>query len=435
MAKDTTANLNVKLSVYGIEQLNTLESALKRVGGAAIRRHLDAQAKAMLGIEDATKKAGKATGGFGSFLKMAARGTIVAQGLYRGFKMVGGAVAASLEPLMDFEHNMARVRAKGQLSFADAKAASEAVKSLTGQTQYGPVAASEAAVGLAAAGRGKTLARDLPTMLRFAQANDIVPEKSTEILLGVSGQMGMQKPGDMERIGDMLTKADQLSVLSVSEIYDTMKYVGPLARDAGVSLQSVLSMVVSLGDAGIKGSKAGTGLRNLLSAIAAPPRRAKQAQKQLDKIHLTQDDLRKGFEDIPGFLNDLEARFKKYGIQGAERMAINKIMFGQYGMTATSALLGDSKIGESGITNLTKNRNDIAAVNGLMKDQADLMGCTLKNKLQQVNGQWELMKINIGEMNVPKMNEAVDGLLRFMRGSEGKETAKKVGELGAALTN
>jgi len=54
MAKDTTANLNVKLSVYGIEQLNTLESALKRVGGAAIRRHLDAQAKAMLGIEDAT---------------------------------------------------------------------------------------------------------------------------------------------------------------------------------------------------------------------------------------------------------------------------------------------------------------------------------------------------------------------------------------------
>src|SRR6187431_509287 len=119
MAKPTIAELQVRIDLQGMGKLAQLTQALNRVGGAAIRRQLDAQAKALLGIEDAAKKAGKASGGFGNFLKIAARGTIVAQGLYRGFKMVGGAIASSLEPLMEFEHNMARVRAKGQLSPAE----------------------------------------------------------------------------------------------------------------------------------------------------------------------------------------------------------------------------------------------------------------------------------------------------------------------------
>jgi TP901 family phage tail tape measure protein len=435
MAKPTIAELQVRIDLQGMGKLAQLTQALNRVGGAAIRRQLDAQAKALLGIDDAAKKAGKSTSAFGNFLKMASRGTIVAQGLYRGFKMVGGAIASSLKPLMDFEHNMMRVRAKGQMTAAEAKAASDVVKSLTGQTQYGPVAASEAAVGLAAAGKGKELGTALPTVLKFAQANDIQPEKSTEILLGVAGQFGrLDEPGALKDIGNMITKADQMSVLTVSQIYDTLKYVGPLAKDAKMPLQEVLSLIVSLGDAGIVGSKGGTGTRNLLTAIAAPPRRAKQSQKQLDKIRLTQADLQAGFEDIPKFLKGLKARFKQFHITPVEQMAINKTLFGQYGMTASSALMNDSLAGEYGISKIEKARNELEKVGDVIAEQANLMGGTLKNRLEQVNSEWELMQVNMGQLNLPKLNEAVDKLLAFMRGGGGQAASTAMGELTTALT-
>ena len=434
MAKPTIAELQVRIDLQGMGKLAQLTQALNRVGGAEIRRNLDATAKSLLGLNSIWTRNIKQIPAFGNMLKGLAAGTIVVQGLYRGFKMVGGAIASSLKPLLDFEHNMMRVRAKGQMSAAEAKAASDVVKSLTGQTQFGPVAASEAAVGLAAAGQGKALGTALPTVLKFAQANDIEPEKSTEILLGVAGQFDrLNEPGALKDIGNKITKADQMSVLSVSQIYDTLKYVGPLAKQAKMPLEEVLALIVSLGDAGVVGSKGGTGTRNLLTAIAAPPRRAKQSQKQLDKIHLTQADLQKGFDDIPQFLKEMKLRFEKYNISPVEQMAINKTMFGQYGMTTSAILMQDSLEGEFGLSKIEKARKDLALLTDVIDEQADLMGGTLKNRLEQVNSEWELMQINMGQLRLPTLNAAVDKLLAFMRGGGGQEASRSMGELTTAL--
>ncbi len=416
MAGPTVAQLQLRLQVHGIQAAANLQRALARVGGAEIRRQLDAQARSVLGIETAMKKASKAGAGFGDFLKTASRMTIVARGLFDGFSAVGGAITDALRPLRDFQSNMAKVQSKGGLTLEERDAASGAVKGMVGKTKFGAVEASEAAVGLAAAGQGKNLAGALPTVLRFAQANDIAPEKSTEILLGVMGQFGKDIK-DLEMIGDMITKTDQMSVLSVSEIYDTLKYVGPLAKDAKMPLQEVLSMVSTLGDAGIKASKGGTGIRNLMFSLAKDPRRAKQANKFMHQLGMNREQFQKGLENPTQFLSKLDKQMEEKGWSPQKRIAFNQTMFGTYGSTTASALLAGSQAlskNPDGTVNtkITQDRDQIAAahLNHTLEKQAEIMGGTLENRIANVNAKFELLKINLGERMLPVIMQVVDAM-------------------------
>ena len=419
MAQPTVAELQLRLRVQGVHVAASLQQALARVGGAEIRRQLNAQAKAVLGIEEAMKKASKAGGGFSSFLKTASRATIVARGLFDGFSAVGGAIESALEPLKQFQLNMAKVQSKGGLTDAETAAASAVVKGQVRKTRFGAIEASEASVGLAAAGQGKNLANTLPTVLNFAQANDISPEKSTEILLGVMGQF-RKDIGDLEMIGDMITKTDQLSVLSVTEIFDTLRYVGPLAADAKLPLQDVLALVSSIGDQGIKASKAGTGLRNFMFSLAKDPRRAKQANKYMHQLGMTREDWQKGLDDPMQFAAQLDAKMTEKGWSPQKRTAANQTWFGSYGSTTSSALVSAGRAlsanGDGTVVNkLTQDRDKIesGAAEHTMQRQAETIGKTFAARLDIVNNKFELLKVNLGEKFLPVIDLLVDAMGGF----------------------
>jgi TP901 family phage tail tape measure protein len=409
MSAPSIVELQLKLNLQGLHYVTTLQSALKRVGGSEIRRLLDNQARSILGIEKAAQRAGKATGGFASIMGKVG---MVGAGMWavkRGFQAVGGAIEDALDPLMQFQHNMARVRVKGSLDAAQTAAVGDVVKGMTGKTLFKPTEASEAAVGLAAAGFAtpEKMKQALPTTLRFAQSNDVSPEEATKILMGTMGQFH-KGAGDLEHIGDLITKADTMSVLSVSQIFDTLKYVGPLAYQAKMPLEEVLAMVVSLGDAGINASKGGTGIRSLMSAVAAPTgsRRGSTADKQLKKIGMSRKDLVAGFSDIPALTARIDAGMKKAHFNPAESMQFRKVLFGQYGMTSQAALQGDSVL-EKGQTQtkIQDIRGDLAHSAGQMARGADIMAQTMEGRAKVIGAKWELFKINLGERLLPDMEK------------------------------
>ena len=73
-----------------------------------------------------------------------------------------------------------------------------------------------------------------------------------------------------DRVGDVLTKTFTSSNTTLESPGETMKYVAPVAKSAGASIELMAAMVGVLGDAGIQGSMAGTTLRNTF-LCAAPP--------------------------------------------------------------------------------------------------------------------------------------------------------------------
>ena len=60
-----------------------------------------------------------------------------------------------------------------------------------------------------------------------------------------------------------------------------MKYIAPLARAAGLSLEETAAAIGIMADNGIKGSQAGTTLRGALSRLSKPTQDMQEAMDEL----------------------------------------------------------------------------------------------------------------------------------------------------------
>ena len=86
---------------------------------------------------------------------------------------------------------------------------------------------------------------------------------------------------DVSRVVDVLTDAFSSSATTVEELGTALSYVGPVAAASGVSLEETVAMLEVLANVGIKGSKAGTQLRQVLLRIQAPTSGAISVLKDL----------------------------------------------------------------------------------------------------------------------------------------------------------
>ena len=74
---------------------------------------------------------------------------------------------------------------------------------------------------------------------------------------------------DSSKDVDILANASQAGSAEISDLSETMKVAGVAANSAGLSLQQASAMAEVLGDNALKGSEAGTQLRNIFSKFSA----------------------------------------------------------------------------------------------------------------------------------------------------------------------
>ena len=89
-------------------------------------------------------------------------------------------------------------------------------------------------------------------------------------VLDVAAAAGTDLGRTSDIVSNVRTKTFTSSNTTLESPGETMKYVAPVAKSAGASIELMAAMVGVLGDAGIQGSMAGTTLRNTF-LCAAPP--------------------------------------------------------------------------------------------------------------------------------------------------------------------
>lgn len=132
--------------------------------------------------------------------------------------------------------------------------------------------ATQAAEGLdfmARAGLNSVVAMgSLRSMIELATATGedfaMVTDFSTDLLgaFGLGLGSAEQKIRDITRVNDVLTKTANSANVTVETMFETMKLAGPIARKVGMSIEEVAAATGLLGSAGIKGTLAGTALKN-----------------------------------------------------------------------------------------------------------------------------------------------------------------------------
>lgn len=113
------------------------------------------------------------------------------------------------------------------------------------------------------------------SVLALAKASGTEGATAAAIMTSTLAQFGMGA-GESARVADVLTLAANATLNSVEGLGEALKYVGPVAADAGMSLEDTVAVLGTLGNLGIQGSEAGTSMRRLLAITGAEAEKLKE---------------------------------------------------------------------------------------------------------------------------------------------------------------
>jgi len=102
------------------------------------------------------------------------------------------------------------------------------------------------------------------------------------------------------RVADVLATTANSSAQTVKDLGDALAYVGPVATDAGLSIEDTGKALGVLANLGLKGSMGGTGFRRAILAFADPA-----AQKKLKALGVDAVDANKKLRPIADVMIDL----------------------------------------------------------------------------------------------------------------------------------
>lgn len=139
------------------------------------------------------------------------------------------------------------------------------------------------------------------------------------------------KSHQMRKTSDIMTNTFTMSNVTLPEIAESFKFSASLLSSAGIPFEEASAAIGILGDAGIKGSTAGTTLRTILSNIIAPRGDKRQKEWASTEIKIKNDDgtnrsLHDIFTDLAAKNYDTDKFYKLFdrtAAQGAVALAMH----------------------------------------------------------------------------------------------------------------
>ena len=223
----------------------------------------------------------------------------------------------SLGAFAGFEASMARVQAMTGETKSSIQSLNDLAMQLGSTTQFSATKIAVAMGDLASAGlKVSDIYKAMPGVLDFAAAGQMKLADAAKVATTVMHQYGMQA-ADMGKIADVIAHAASKSSAEVSDMGVAFNYFGTIAKQAHISLAQTAAAFEILADAGTRGSKAGTAMRQMIASLENP---SKEAEKALKSLGISVRDAEKNLlplDQIIGrlkpLLHDTGAGFEIFG--------------------------------------------------------------------------------------------------------------------------
>jgi TP901 family phage tail tape measure protein len=192
--------------------------------------------------------------------------------------------------------------------------------------------------------------------------------------LGAFGLMtedASQLQTNLNRVSDVMAKTTNMFNTDMPLMFESIKKGGPAFTSAGQSMESFSALIGVMASSGVKGSEAGTQLRNMMLSLAKPSDAAEQALKRLG---VTVKDQNGNFLDIIDIIAQFEAGTKNMG--SAEKAAALATIFGTRTVTGMNIVL------QEGADKLRAYRTDLENAGGAAANIAEAMRGSIKNKIE-----------------------------------------------------
>jgi TP901 family phage tail tape measure protein len=317
-----------------------------------------------------------------------------------GAAAIGAGLVSSVRVAMDFEKSMSAVAAKTQAGQEDMAKLTELAKDLGRSTQFSAKEVADGMDFLAMAGfKVNDVLTAMPGLLDLAAAGNLDLASTADIVSNILGGMNMEA-SETGRVADVLAKAATSSNVSVGMLGETFKFVAPVAAQAGAGLEDVAAAAGLLGDAGIQGSEAGTGLRSVLLRLAAPPT---EAAKALERLGVSTQDASGNMRPFGDILSDVDRSMKDLNLGSAEQIEIQNALFGKTAIASGAILQQAAANGE-----LSAKTKELMESQGAAAAMAEIMNDNLAGAFKRLQSAIEGFQIQLVSGTNPALQSFVD---------------------------
>ena len=232
--------------------------------------------------EKITKAQTKVARGFGQIaLAAATAGGIV----------VGAFLVKATKVFIDFEHSVTRTQAILKITAQEMKPIEEEILRVASASSFTATEVAEAAQVLALAGLAfDDLVTDkaIERLTTFAILAGTDVETAAGIALSATKGFRIEIE-NMDRVMNTMVNTFTSSFVTLETLGQSLKFLGPTASAAGITIEEASAAVGALGNAGLQGTLAGTGLRMALNKLLTPTDDARRVINRLgiDVLTLT----------------------------------------------------------------------------------------------------------------------------------------------------
>ncbi len=388
---------------------------------------LDLYAKITLdikGYEDGLKTAQDRANSFGKGLKsafgLAGKAIGVATGAVTGF--AGGAIRVGAS----FDSAMSQVAATMQKSMADLESETGSVelawghfegnleefaKELGSKTSFTATQAADALNYMALAGYNTQQSMEmLPNVLSLAAAGGMDLARASDVITDAQTAFGISSERTTQMVNEM-AKAASTGNTNVAQLGDAFLTVGALARELNGGfvtladgtqsevdgIQELEIAFTAMANAGVKGSEAGTHMRNMIMKLSSP---TKEGAEMMEALGVSVFDADGKMRSLSGIFGDLNTKLG--ALTQEEKIKAVSELFNARDLASAEALLGAigqdwNKIGES-----------ILNAQGSAQLMADTQLDNLSGSITKLKSAWEGVQLVISDALTPTISKFVN---------------------------
>lgn len=341
--------------------------------------------------------------------------------------VVGGLEVGAVKTAATFEQSMAQVGATmgysvDELHDSTSNASktmqklSDFAQEMGAKTKFSASESADALNYMALAGYdAEKSMKMLPNVLNLAAAGDMDLARASDMVTDAQTAFGMDIPRTTQMVDEM-AKAASTGNTSVEQLGDAFLTVGGLAQELNGGMvtladgtqkpvdgvQELEIALTAMANSGIKGSEAGTHMRNMLLKLSSP---TSEGTKQLEALGVAVFDNEGKMRSLKDIMGDLNGALGNL-TQEQKIQAISDL-FNTRDLASAEALLG--AVGQD----WDSIGAEILDADGAAQKMADVQLDTLEGQLTILKSALEGAAIAFGKVLVPALKDAAKGLQGF----------------------
>lgn len=314
---------------------------------------------------------------------------------------LGKGLADAVSGAMDFEQGMNMLQAVSGATADEMAAIQQRAIDLGADLTLPATSAQDAAVAMTELAKAGLSVDDVmgaaKGTLQLAAAGALSEAQAAEIAANALNMFKLEGT-EAARVADLLAAAANASSAEVTDVADSLKMAGSVFASAGVSLDDLTAAIGQMANQGIKGSDAGTSLKQMLLSLTAPTDTAKELMEELGISVYDAQGAMVPFRDIIGQFTTTLA-----GASEEERNFALKTIFGTDAVRAANIVM-------MGGVDAFDAMGEAVGRQGAAQELAAARTKGLKGALDGLKSQLETVSLKVGMALLPHLTRLVETL-------------------------